>query len=580
MEGDAFINSVSGIVNRGCHDPPCPPNGELDGGPERAANFYDVLEEMKFSFVEVQPTPKPTPELVVPPPTLPPTPAPTHRPTPPPSPTSPKAVETPGLVPNPNPLPTSPPFTLNPTPRPKLVQYTCGDGYEPDPSDTRIPPSSGVTFDYDVHNEIDVTVDDALVDVKQSILADIASFMGCYKTYSGRGLQDSLGSFESITALQSSVMDLPDPEEAGCSVAVQVEADSPTTCTPVVGEFTIYALPGTSESSLQKITDSLKAIIEESMGTGRYETELVAKAVYIGDRISEAQPPQIIVQSDGPSGPNQAMMIAIYSLALACLVLLCLLWFTCRRYRNKVRKEKRQRDEESLFGEYYADRQQNAMMPQGADNRYQPQTLRRTLPNQTVRYENDEYQENQSRPRSVSRDSCVARGGAPRAQNGIAAVAAPESSSDSSVEDPIPHKLQRRQAMRAQAQSTRQVPRSQPAREVPRSQSAPRSRSQSLSRQRAPLPQREASSEAGSISGSSESSFEGDDFHNNGHEMPSAPRQMNQPNRHSRRTLSNENDPTGYNKSREPGPGTDSLREERQKRMAAARARAAKRRLA
>jgi len=35
---------VSGIVNRGCWDPPCPPNGELDGGADRAKNFQLVLE--------------------------------------------------------------------------------------------------------------------------------------------------------------------------------------------------------------------------------------------------------------------------------------------------------------------------------------------------------------------------------------------------------------------------------------------------------------------------------------------------------------------------------------------------------
>jgi len=42
MEGEAFINSVSGIVNRGCHDPPCG-TGDLDGGPDRLANFVKVL---------------------------------------------------------------------------------------------------------------------------------------------------------------------------------------------------------------------------------------------------------------------------------------------------------------------------------------------------------------------------------------------------------------------------------------------------------------------------------------------------------------------------------------------------------
>jgi predicted chitinase len=39
-----FIRSVSGIVNRGCWNPPCPPNGELDGGADRAKNFQLVLQ--------------------------------------------------------------------------------------------------------------------------------------------------------------------------------------------------------------------------------------------------------------------------------------------------------------------------------------------------------------------------------------------------------------------------------------------------------------------------------------------------------------------------------------------------------
>ena len=42
MEGDAFINAVSGIVNRGCHNPPCG-TGPVDGGAERSANFRKVL---------------------------------------------------------------------------------------------------------------------------------------------------------------------------------------------------------------------------------------------------------------------------------------------------------------------------------------------------------------------------------------------------------------------------------------------------------------------------------------------------------------------------------------------------------
>ena len=40
-----FIHAVSGIVNRGCHSPPCG-TGALDGGAERARNFEKVLKAM------------------------------------------------------------------------------------------------------------------------------------------------------------------------------------------------------------------------------------------------------------------------------------------------------------------------------------------------------------------------------------------------------------------------------------------------------------------------------------------------------------------------------------------------------
>lgn len=45
----SFINGASGIVNRGCYNPPNCGTGELDGGAERAANFETVLKAMKYA---------------------------------------------------------------------------------------------------------------------------------------------------------------------------------------------------------------------------------------------------------------------------------------------------------------------------------------------------------------------------------------------------------------------------------------------------------------------------------------------------------------------------------------------------
>merc|ERR1712048_155090 len=45
----SFIDGASGIVNRGCHNPPACGTGELDGEVERANNFKTVLNAMKLS---------------------------------------------------------------------------------------------------------------------------------------------------------------------------------------------------------------------------------------------------------------------------------------------------------------------------------------------------------------------------------------------------------------------------------------------------------------------------------------------------------------------------------------------------
>lgn len=42
MVDNSFIDAVSGIVNRGCHNPPCAA-GPVDGGFERSENFKKVL---------------------------------------------------------------------------------------------------------------------------------------------------------------------------------------------------------------------------------------------------------------------------------------------------------------------------------------------------------------------------------------------------------------------------------------------------------------------------------------------------------------------------------------------------------
>lgn len=89
---------------------------------------------------------------------------------------------------------------------PTEVAFVCGDQTDP------VATSEGVdvTFDYEVHSGLDTKMREALRDVKESILSDIAVNLGCYEVPSAsrRKLQDSMGN---IVRLEASRSDLPDP---------------------------------------------------------------------------------------------------------------------------------------------------------------------------------------------------------------------------------------------------------------------------------------------------------------------------------------------------------------------------------
>ena len=388
MVGDSFINAVSGIVNRGCHNPPCG-TGELDGGPERAQNFREVIDAMKFSFIDVYP---------VDPPKIGGT-----------SPSQPEqsSQESESVVSPPNPSPVVPAETP-PTPPPvthpaesfisadivtansqsSVLRYTCGEGYQDDTNS--IPPSAEVVFDYELHNGIDVTVKDGLRDVKASIMSDISNRIGCQKTR--RKLQDD-STFESIIGLQSNIFDMPDLAAMGQCI-VEVELTTPTTCTPTKGAFTFYSKPGTSESAMAETTNALKNIIQQSMDAGKYETSVVDKAIYIGERenlVKDSSIDSINTQTDGSDEASNGVNVAVYALAVVCFILTCLLCCSVHNYRQKKR-ERRYYDEEAVLNKfsmeedrdyqesmYSNNSKRNMMMAPQVDD-YLPQTSQRIPP--------------------------------------------------------------------------------------------------------------------------------------------------------------------------------------------------------
>jgi len=51
LSDESYINACSGIVNRGCYNPPCGGN-KMDGGKQRAANFATVIKALKIGGVK------------------------------------------------------------------------------------------------------------------------------------------------------------------------------------------------------------------------------------------------------------------------------------------------------------------------------------------------------------------------------------------------------------------------------------------------------------------------------------------------------------------------------------------------
>ena len=597
MQGDSFINAVSGIVNRGCHNPPCG-TGDLDGGPERAQNFKKVVDEMRFSFVDVlypvntqqsvqQPAPAPQPSVPEP-----------IVFTPPPTPpeigisiSPPPTLSNPAL---PDESYSSAGSTLDVVMSgPSMVRFTCGDGYQAaDGSELSIPPSTEVAFDYDIHNGLDVPVVDALKDVKTSMLTDIASRMGCQKTF-GRKLQQS-NVFGSIIGLQSNAHDLPDPDASGCMVDVYTEDH--TTCTPVSGGFIIYAKPGTSELSLAETTHALQSIIQTGMDSGKYETTVVDKAIYIGERdnLSQPQASTAPVNMQTEESEGEGIHIAIYILACVCLLLLCLLCFAIWKYREKKKQLIREHDEEMAFGKFMMEQDGNhqqkrmnnngnmMMAPPHADDYLQTQSTRQMNQNPSRR---NVFEDNGSGDEMFSRRQTAVprRKSFDRMDRRVSAPAA----AASRMNQVVPDFISGQEDGFSDSESLTVEDR-MPVTKPQRSKSAPRFQlNKSRRRMHPPLEDRMASSDG--ERGFSDSSSSGDSSDDEGYndteeKIPSAPRRpMNAKAQSSRRPTSSgeASSSSRYDKSMESlQRNSSSAKEERQRRMAQARARASKRRSA
>ena len=268
--------------------------------------------------------------------------------TPPPPPPPPLSSPPPSSSPTPEPTTEAP--TISPSTQPietssgsdsLYIQYNCGDGIEAGAQTYVI-----VAFAYELHNGLDTAANDALNEAKAFYLDEVARRIGCSESFN-RQLQQTNDDFNNIVGITSSKVDGLDQDVAGCTEDVTLETQS--TCSPAKGGFTLFAKPGTTQDTLNNISNSIKSIIKDSMASGKYETGLILKTVYVGDRVQTT--PDSIYSYRDPE-PSKSTRNALIGLIVACAVLLCLLCLSLCSSRRRVREQLRREDEELAFDEY------------------------------------------------------------------------------------------------------------------------------------------------------------------------------------------------------------------------------------
>jgi len=322
-----FINAVSGIVNRGCHNPPCG-TGALDGGHERADNFNRILKAVDCAFVDVKVK------------TL--------------APVATKKEISTGFTSDlggndnspidqassPEQPAEEPPGMLE---EPPEVLYECDRKTEPSLSVIR----SVIEFYYELYVAIEDSIGDCLKNLKKLLLEDVATILGCSNTDDRRRHHRKLQGLEVVTQLMSDKSDLPDPDAQGC--ISEFESMSPTTCTPVKGKLTVSFMPGTTDDAKKSLVDSLKNIVKKGMDSGRYESAGVDKAVYVGDIDAYVGDSNSAGSELIASDANSMLKMVIYFLLGTCVLLLVAFSFALRTRRDRAMY---QAGDETSFGDF------------------------------------------------------------------------------------------------------------------------------------------------------------------------------------------------------------------------------------
>eukprot|EP00804_Cyclotella_cryptica_P014807 CCRYP_015026-RF/>CCRYP_015026-RF protein AED:0.11 eAED:0.11 QI:481/0.94/0.95/1/0.78/0.75/20/1173/1223 len=185
--------------------------------------------------------------------------------------------------------PASPPATLPYTanfPMSSAILLRCRDGDSSSTSESNPVP---LLFTYELHRHPSSSSTEAMVDVKTSILNDIAVYSGCERDSSSSAKQRLLSFLRSsltkaahdyIVAILSHPFDKRNANSP-CSVAANI--DSPSVCDSMIGSITLFFDKDTPASVVNDVQNDIIYVIRTGMGSGRYESSKVLKVIFIDD---------------------------------------------------------------------------------------------------------------------------------------------------------------------------------------------------------------------------------------------------------------------------------------------------------
>ena len=254
MQGTAFIDAVSGIVNRGCHNPPCG-TGAVDGTYERSQNFKKVLETFfAGNMPDLSPldsysydSPITTTEGMF------------SSPEPKPEPSVSNSAFASSVVAGPIEV-TEPPQSQSSSTNLQVANSgSSSPTYLCDEHGSLFSDLTPVDIKFRYEFVISHSIDDALVEVKREAMSSLTDSLGC-----------SFG----LIGIQEGIIDVIDTEKETCSKA------SFSGCIPIISHFTGLFSSTTSADDVLKAKEQIASIIQQGMLEGRYNSDQIRWIVF------------------------------------------------------------------------------------------------------------------------------------------------------------------------------------------------------------------------------------------------------------------------------------------------------------